>query len=89
VGFTDDDPAVNLAHFEALHTKKDQFEAALGEGAMWDEMTGRHRARVYVISPFASVADVDQWPAMIEWLVDQHARFRRAIQAIGGPESLS
>jgi hypothetical protein len=37
----------------------------------------------------SGVTHVDQWPAMIDWLLDQHARFRRAIQAIGGLGSLA
>jgi Domain of unknown function (DUF4268) len=82
--FNDPDPAVNLARFEALRAEKDKFEQALGESAIWDEMTGRQAARVYVSSPFESVADVDQWPAIIDWLIDQHVRFKRAIQAVGG-----
>jgi hypothetical protein len=52
-------------------------------------MTGRKATRVYVASPFGDVEDVDQWPAMIDWLLDQHARFRRAIQAVGGLGSLA
>jgi hypothetical protein len=83
------DPALNLARFEALHAKKDQFEQALGESAKWDEMAGKQIARVYVSSPFDSVADVDQWPAMMDWLMDQHVRFKRAIQAVGGLGSLA
>jgi hypothetical protein len=43
---------------------------------------------MYVASPFDSVADVDQWPAMIDWMIDQHVRFKRAVQAVGGLESL-
>jgi hypothetical protein len=87
--FNDPNPAVNLARFEALQMKKDQFELALGEDAVWDEMAGKKAARVYVTSPFEDVDDVDQWPAMIDWLLDQHARFRRAIQAVGGLGSLA
>jgi hypothetical protein len=78
------DPAVNLARYKALHTKKEHFEQALGEEAVWDEMAGRKGTRVYVTSSFGDVEDVDHWPAMIEWLLDQHARFRGAIEAIGG-----
>jgi hypothetical protein len=83
------DPAVNVARFEALHAKKDQFEQVLGESATWDEMTGKQIARVYVTSPFDGVKDIDQWPAMMDWLMDQHARFKRAIQAVGGLGSLA
>lgn len=84
-----DDPALNKARFEALQTKKDQFEKALGESATWDEMTGTQSARVYVASPFSSINDIDQWLAMMNWLMDQHVRFKRAIQAVGGLDSLA
>ncbi len=87
--FRDTDPMVNLARYKALHTKKEDFEQALGEEAVWDEMTGKKGTRVYVTSPFGDVEDVDQWPAMIDWLLDQHARFRGAIEAIGGLGSLT
>ena len=87
--FGDVDSSINTARFEALHAKQDQFEQALGENAVWDEMKGRKAARVCVNSAFNSVEDVDQWPAMIDWLMDQHVRLRRAIQAIGGLGSLA
>jgi Domain of unknown function (DUF4268) len=84
--FNHADPAVNLARFEALHAKKDRFELALGEEVVWDEMASRKAARVYVTSRFDDLAEVDQWPAMIDWLLDQHVRFRRAVPAVGGLE---
>ncbi len=84
LAFNDVRPNVNLARFEALYRKKDQFERALGEEVVWDEMTGRKGTRVYVTSPFDNVEDVEQWPAMVDWLLDHHARLRRAIHAVGG-----
>jgi hypothetical protein len=82
------DPAVNLARFEALRAKKVEFEEALGEEATWDPMIGRRAARIYVTAPFEDVEDVSQWPEMIDWLMDQHARFRRAIPAVAGRDLL-
>lgn len=82
------DPEVNTARFEALHAQQEQFEQALRQVAVWDGMTGRKAARVCTTSAFNDVANVEQWPAMIDWLLDQHLRFRRAIQAIGGLASL-
>jgi len=62
----------------------------LGEPAVWDEMPDRKAARIYVASPsFDDVADVDHWPAMIDWLIDCHARLRRAIEAAGGLDRAS
>jgi hypothetical protein len=84
LAFVDPDPAVNLARFEALQAKKDQLERALGESVVWDEMAGKNDTRVYVVSPFESVDDRDQWPAMMDWLIQQHVRFKRSIQAVGG-----
>ncbi len=84
LAFVDPEPAVNLARFEALQAKKDQFERALGDCAVWDEMEGRNDTRVYVVSPFESVDNRDEWPAMMDWLIEQHCRFKQAIEAIGG-----
>jgi Domain of unknown function (DUF4268) len=86
--FNDLDPTVNLARFEALYTTKDQFEHALDGEAVWDEMTNRKGTRVYVTSPFGDVADVDQWPAMVDWLLNWHGRLRRAVEAVGGLRTL-
>lgn len=84
LAFVDPDPGVNLARFEALQRKKEQFERALGENAVWDEMAGKNDTRLYVVSPFESVDDRDEWPAMMDWLIEEHVRFKRAIQAVGG-----
>jgi hypothetical protein len=87
--FKDTDPMVNLDRFNALQMKKEQFEQALGEEAVWDEMADRKGSRVYVTSPLGDVEDIDQWPAMVDWLVDRYGRFRRAIEAVGGLGSLA
>lgn len=84
LAFGHPDPAVNLARFEALQAKKDQFERALGESVVWDEMAGKNDTRLYVVSPFECVDDRDLWPAMMHWLIEWHDRFKQAIQAVGG-----
>lgn len=89
LNFGDPDPSINTARFEALHERRQQFEQALGEQPAWDDLAGRKSARVSFTSEFSDVTDVDQWPEMIAWLLDQHVRFRRAIQAAGGLGSLS
>jgi hypothetical protein len=37
-----------------------------------------------VTSEFADIASGEQWPVMTDWLLDQNARFKRAIRSIGG-----
>lgn len=84
LAFLHPNPTVNLARFHALHTHRKQFEQALGNSAVWDEMPGKNDTRVYVMSAFDSVDDRDRWPAMMDWLIEQHVLFRRAIQTVGG-----
>nr|WP_090339730.1 DUF4268 domain-containing protein [Mycolicibacterium malmesburyense]CRL68244.1 hypothetical protein CPGR_00797 [Mycolicibacterium malmesburyense] len=84
LAFVHPDPAVNLARFEALRAKKDQLERALGESVVWDEMSGKNDTRVYIESSFENINDRDQWPAMMEWLIERHDRFKEAIRAVGG-----
>jgi hypothetical protein len=77
--FRSPDASINLGRFEALRAMKDQFEQALGEVARWDDKPGK----------FDDVADVDLWPAMLDWVLDQHVRFRHAVEAVGGLGSLA
>ncbi|WP_375487757.1 DUF4268 domain-containing protein [uncultured Mycobacterium sp.] len=87
--FRSSDASLNLGRFEALRAMKDQFEQALGEGAQWDDKPGKKAAAIYVSSQFDDVADVDLWPAMLDWVLDQHVRFRKAVQTVGGLGSLA
>ena len=82
--FSSPDAATNESRFQALHATKPQFEQALGEAATWDDKPGKKAASVQVISPFGGVMNVEEWPAMLDWMIDQHLRFRRAVEAVGG-----
>ena len=87
--FTSPDARINRDRFDALRTIKDRFEQALGEAARWDDKPGRKAAAIYVTSQFHDVADVDLWPAMLDWVLNQHVRFRQAVEAVGGLGSLT
>lgn len=82
--FSSPDARINLARFEALRAIKDEFERALGQVAKWDDKPGKKAAAICVESQFDDVADVDRWPAMLDWALDQHGRFRQAVEAVGG-----
>lgn len=86
--FSSPDASANLGRFEALHAIKDKFEQALGQAAEWDDKPGKKAAAIYVKSQFDNVADVHLWPAMLDWVLDQHVRFRQAVDAVGGPGKL-
>lgn len=86
--FEDRDAAANSERFEALRARQAEFESMLGTTPIWDDMPGRKAARIVVVSDqFQDVADEDQWPAMMEWLIEWQLRFRAAIDAISGSPS--
>ncbi|GAB3263697.1 hypothetical protein GCM10027448_38980 [Nocardioides dilutus] len=81
--FEDRDAAANATRFELLRARKAEFESALGAAPIWDAMPERKAARVVVVSEeFKDVSDEDQWPAMIDWLLDWQLRFRAALDAV-------
>ncbi|MFV8170897.1 DUF4268 domain-containing protein [Mycolicibacterium peregrinum] len=82
--FQGPDKAVNERRFAALQGVASEFEAALGIPAVWDERIDAKSAAVYLSSEFSSVTDEDQWPAMLDWLLDRHGRFRTAFEAARG-----
>jgi hypothetical protein len=86
--FSSPDAGINLGRFEALREIRDEFERALGHVAEWDDKPGKKGAAICVTSQFHDVADVDLWPAMLDWVLDEHRRFRQAVEAIGGLNSL-
>jgi hypothetical protein len=82
--FSSPDSRINSGRFEALRAIKDEFERALGQVAEWDDKPGKKAAAICVTSQFDDVADVDLWPTMLDWVMDQHGRFRQAVEAVGG-----
>lgn len=82
--FSSPDASINLGRFEAFRAIKDEFERTLGQAAEWDDKPGKKAAAICVTSQFDNVADVDLWPAMLDWVLDQHVRFRQAVEAVGG-----
>src|SRR5690348_15742017 len=86
--FSSPDTGINSARFEALRARKDEFERALGQVAEWDDNPGKNASAICVTSQFDDVADVDLWPAMLDWVLDQNERFRQAIESVGGLASL-
>lgn len=82
--FGSPDESTNRARFEELSSAQHQFDSALGEPAVWDAMAGRKAARIGVESIYPSVTEIEEWPAMVEWLVNAHIRLRAALEAAGG-----
>lgn len=86
--FESNDADLNLARFEALHERKAEFDAALGEEADWDPMEGRKGARVIVASPFSDLDDRESWHPMVDWIIATQLKFRSALSTVGGiPET--
>lgn len=86
--FESRDADLNQARFDWLHERRVGFEAALGTTAVWDAMAGRKGARIVVMSPFDDIDEVDRWPAMTAWLIEQQIQLRGALAKVGGVAAL-
>lgn len=86
--FESPDGDLNQARFDWLHERRDDFEAALGTTPVWDAMAGRKGARIMVTSPFDDIDDVDRWPEMTAWLIEQQIQLRGALTEVGGVAAL-
>lgn len=82
--FDSPDASRNKERFLALKSKQAEFEGVLGEPTVWDERSEAKSCAVFVPSGFTSVMDEDQWTAMQDWLLGQHARFREALEVVRG-----
>ncbi|MDP9165700.1 MAG: DUF4268 domain-containing protein [Actinomycetota bacterium] len=78
------DAATNTQRFERLRGPQGQFEQALGQAADWDGEPGKKAATVWAQSEFKDVANIDDWPAMLDWITGRQVKFRHAVDAIGG-----
>lgn len=83
------DADVNMKRFKALQAMKVEFEQALGQMAEWDDKPEKKAAAVYVQSEFKDVLSVDEWPAMLYWVMDRQVKFRQAVEAVGGMQSFA
>lgn len=87
--FDDPDADVNTVRFESLLDERVAFELAAGCAVEWEPLDGRKSCRVSCYSQeFTDVIVRDQWPAMLEWLLDRQMRLRRALEALGGVPSV-
>lgn len=75
---------VNQANYDRLLAQREVFESAIGQSAVWDDKPGKKSAAIYVTSPFLTVEDAAEWPAMLDWIIDQQMRFRNALETLGG-----
>ncbi len=74
----------NLAMFERLLSVRAHFEAAYGGPLLFDPLDGKKACRVEAASGPASVENVEEWTAYLDWMVDTQTRLRDALAAVGG-----
>lgn len=81
--FDDRHEEINKQRFDALLDRRQEFEEALGLMPEWDRMEGLKAARVIIPSDFMDVSGTEQWPEMINWLIETQLRVRNALQLLG------
>lgn len=80
--FDSSDATRNEERFAAVKSMQAEFEAVVGEPAVWDERPAAKSCAVFVSSDYSTVVDEDQWPSMLDWLLDRHAAFRKALDTV-------
>lgn len=70
----------NLTILERLQAAKADIDVAFGGELEWQELTNRRACRIVSYGE-GSVSEVDRYPEFIEWMIDTHARMRRALEA--------
>ena len=71
------------AVFDALHARRQEFEAAYGRQLEWDPLEGRKACRISESSD-GDVQNEAEHEKYIEFFMDAGERFRRAISAVNG-----
>lgn len=72
-----DDPIENEFIFNELHKRKGELEASIGEPCVWDRVEGRRACRIKLERP-GNIFEQEQWPEMIEFMVDAMVRIEKA-----------
>lgn len=86
--FVATDAELNDARFRALERRRLEMEAAFGEPLSWEPMAGYKATRVATYGELAEVTDSERWDEWVDWLISTGARFRSALQTVGGVPSV-
>ncbi|MGW9031811.1 DUF4268 domain-containing protein [Streptomyces sp. NPDC055722] len=62
----------------------DALEGTYGAALTFEPLEGKQSCRIADYRDGASMEDVDDWDAFIEWFVHSQRQFREAIHARGG-----
>lgn len=83
--FGDPDPAVNTARWEQLKDEEAQLVLLYGEDELiFDGLPNNKGCRIETRLLGPKVTGKEQWPAVINWMIDTQTRLRSAIAAVGG-----
>lgn len=69
----------NKAIFDALHERKIEIETTFGNSLVWQRLDSKKACRIKYSKPFEGY-NRDNWPEMIDWLVEQIALMEKAFR---------
>lgn len=73
------DQAENKAVFDLLYSMKDSIEAKFGGELVWERLDAKRACRIKAEAE-GNVFDKDNWPVMIDFMVDAMVRLENAIR---------
>jgi hypothetical protein len=82
------DPAVNLARWQVLSDRKAEIMAAFGGELIFDDLPNNKGCRIEARLIGPKIGDQQNWPEVIDWMIDSQERLRHAVAAVGGVPSM-
>lgn len=72
----------NKAFFDELIKQKEEVEQAFGHELSWERMDDKKMSRVAYVHPGVSVFEKNDWPKMLEFLVDNMIIFEKSMREV-------
>jgi hypothetical protein len=69
----------NKAIFDVLHERKIEIEATFGKSLVWQRLDGKKACRIKHSNPYEGY-NHENWPEMIDWLVEHIALLEKAFR---------
>lgn len=80
LNFTKESKAENDLIFQKMLSRRDEIEKTFGDTLIWDTQDGRKSSRIEYKKEDLNYFDKDQWPEIIDFLVDAMSRLEKTLK---------
>ncbi len=80
---------MNLIRWQALSDHKAEMAEVFGGELLFDDLPDNKGCRIESRFNGPKINDRDQWPAVLDWMIDTQERLRKAVSHVGGIPSVT